>query len=304
MTDAPVSDDDPTTRHETDLDVDDAAEEISHAVKGRRSIARKYVLRLRRRHPDASPAEIISLLERHYTTSITTAGSVLAVGGLAATVAIALIPGGGVASTGAKSIGQHAVKRVTKHAVKATAKKAALGAATVGATKVASLLPAGDKQLQFEITAIYALALADIHGMDLDDDQAHALVYGLSNEHVTPQQIGQMAKDVAETTADGTPDAGRGAALSPGGGTHWANTLADSLPAGGGTDPRSDDPDGEARQGGIRPDRSSADPRRVRRRRRLGGSDSIRLRPRRHRLGEEGVLGSALVLPGAPDRPS
>jgi hypothetical protein len=33
-----------------------------------------------------------------------------------------------------------------------------------------------DEQLQFEITAIFVLVLADTHGMDLDKDQAQALV--------------------------------------------------------------------------------------------------------------------------------
>ena len=38
--------------------------------------------------------------------------------------------------------------------------------------RVANLLPTGDEQLQFEIAAMSALALADIHGMSLDaDDQ-------------------------------------------------------------------------------------------------------------------------------------
>jgi len=233
MTDAPVSDDAPVTRLGTDLDSEEASQEIAEAVKGRRSIARRYVLRLRRRHPDATPADIISLLERHYATSITTAGGVLAVGALAANVAIALIPGGGIASSGAKSIGQHAAKKVTKQVVKASAKKAALGVATVGATKAASLLPAGDEQIQFEITAIFALALADIHGMDLDHDQAHALVYGLSNEHVSQRQIEKMAKDVAQTTPDGTPGADGTTASGNGDWSHWANILADALPAGG-----------------------------------------------------------------------
>jgi hypothetical protein len=43
----------------------------------------------------------------------------------------------------------------------------ALGVAKTGASRVAALLPAGYEQLQFEITAIFGLAIADIHGMDL-----------------------------------------------------------------------------------------------------------------------------------------
>jgi hypothetical protein len=40
--------------------------------------------------------------------------------------------------------------------------------------EIPSRLHDDDERLQFEITAIFALA--DIHGMDLDKDQAHALV--------------------------------------------------------------------------------------------------------------------------------
>ncbi len=155
---------------------------------------------LRRRHPEATPPSHGGL-ERHYGTSISTAGAVIAASAIAVDVGIAMIPVAGAVAAGTKSAGQEAAKKagkeVTKAAAKEVAKGAALGTATTGARRVAALLPAGDQQLQFEITAIFGLAIADIHGMDLDQNQAHALVDGLSNGRVSQQQIETMAEDLA-----------------------------------------------------------------------------------------------------------
>lgn len=216
----------------TDLDEEVAVRDIAEAVTGRRAIARKYVMKLRRRHPDATPAEVIQMLERHYGTAITAAGAAITVGAIAADVAIAMIPVAGPAAAGVKSASQHAGKSAAKSAMKVAVKGAALGAAKKGAQQAAGLLPAGDEQLQFEITAILGLALADIHGMELDKDQAHALVYGLTNERVSQQQIATMATDVATLSSEGA--VGVAHSIREGGQdwSHWANTLADTLPGG------------------------------------------------------------------------
>lgn len=226
---------------EAELDDEDAAREIAKAVSARHSIARKYVIRVRRRHPDATPAEVIQMLERHYGTSISTAGAVIAAGAIAADIGIALIPGVGAAAAGAKSAGQQAAKKAGKEATKvaaktaakAAAKNVALGVTKSGAQRVAAMLPAGDEQLQFELTAIFGLAIADIHGMELDQDQAHALVYGLSNSRVSQQQIATMAADVASASSEGVVGVGQRIAAGRGDWSHWASTLADTLPAGG-----------------------------------------------------------------------
>jgi len=214
----------------------DAAREIDAAVTARQGIARKYVRRLRRRNPEATPAEIIGMLERHYGVSITTAGAVLAAGVIAADIGIAMIPVAGAAAAGAKSVGQQAAKQAVKQTAKGAAKGAAkamgLAAAKGGAQHLAKLLPAGDQQLQFEITAIFGLALADIHDMDLDHDQARALVFGLSNGRVGPQQIAKMAADLAESSSGDIVGVGRGIAAGRGDWSHWANTLSGALPAG------------------------------------------------------------------------
>ena len=225
---------------EAELVDKDAEREIDKAVRGRRGIARKYVKWVRRRNPDATPAEIISMLEHHYVTAISVAGAAITVGSIAGEIGIAMIPVVGPAAAGtkaaAKETGKNAAKKATKAAAKKTtkaaAKSVALGAAKSGAQRAAARLPAGDEQLQFEITALFALAVADIHGMDLDQEQAHALVYALSNGRVSQKQIAAMASDLAQssnpeivsvsqTIAGGRKDLG-----------HWANTLADSLPGG------------------------------------------------------------------------
>jgi hypothetical protein len=225
---------------EAELVDKDADREIDKAVRRRRGIARKYVRWVRRRNPDATPAEIISMLEHHYVTAISVAGAAITAGSIAGEIGIAMIPVVGPAAAGTKAAAKQAGKKATKEAAKAAAKEtmktaaksAALGAAKSGAQRAAARIPAGDKQLQFEITALFALAVADIHGMDLDQEQANALVYGLSNGRVSQKQIATMASDLAQssnpeivsvsqTIVGGRKDWG-----------HWASTLADSLPGG------------------------------------------------------------------------
>ena len=225
---------------EAELVGEDATRDIAKAVSARHTIARKYVMRLRRRHPDATPADVIQMLERHYATSITTAGALISAGAIAADIGIAMIPGVGAAAAGMKSAGQQAAKKTGKEAVKFAAKSAAkqaaknmaMGTAKNGAQRAAALLPAGDEQLQFEITAVFALAIADIHGMDLDKDQALALVYGLSNERVSQKQIATMATDLSSASAEGAVAIGNKVAAGRTDWSHWANTLADTLPGG------------------------------------------------------------------------
>lgn len=76
-----------------ELQPETAEREIKRAVGARHKIARRYLMRLRKRSPEASPAEIIATLERHYVTAITIAGGVVTAGTIAADVGLALIPG-------------------------------------------------------------------------------------------------------------------------------------------------------------------------------------------------------------------
>lgn len=229
-----------TVTVEAELVDQDAARDIAKAVSARHSIARKYVMRIRRRHPAATPAEVIQMLERHYGTSITAAGALITAGAIAADIGIAMIPGVGAAAAGVKSAGTQAAKKTGKEAVKlagksaakAAAKNMALGTAKGGAQRAAALLPAGDEQLQFEITAIFALAIADIHAMELDRDQAVALVYGLSNERVSQKQIAAMAADLTTASPEGVVAMGDEIAEGRPDRSHWASTLAEALPGG------------------------------------------------------------------------
>jgi hypothetical protein len=183
---------------------------------------------VRRRYPEATPSEIITLLERPYVTAISVADAALTVGSVALEVGIGLIPGGGAAKAGTKA----AAKTAAKGTMKAAGKKAALGVAKTGATRAAALLPAGDAQLQFEITALFALAVADIHGLEYDQQQAHALVYGLSNGRVSQQQIATMATDLANSSDAALISGQQTTAGNRKDWSHWAETLADSLPGG------------------------------------------------------------------------
>lgn len=220
-----------------DLRPEVADSEIGRAVGTRHRIASKYVTRLRRRHPDATPTDIVAMLERHYITAITVAGGVVTIGTIAANVGLALIPGVAASKEAGKGVAKVAAKSAGKATASAVARKAASSAARSaarsGAERAVQMLPAGDEQLQFEITAVFALALAEVHDLDFDDDQAHALVYGLCNGRVSPSQIAAMASDVARvsphavgsTIVNGRTDW-----------THWANTLADTLPGGAARD--------------------------------------------------------------------
>lgn len=129
-------------------------------------------MRLRRRHPEATPTDVVQVLERHYATSITAAGAVITAGAIAADIGIAMIPGVGAAAAGAKSAGQRWARR-------------------------------------------------------------RRAVYGLSNERASQQQITATAADLAPSSSEGVVDVGHRSAASRADWTHWADTLADSLPAGG-----------------------------------------------------------------------
>jgi hypothetical protein len=225
---------------EAELVDKDAELEIDKAVRGRRGVARKYVRRVRRRNPDATPAEIICMLEHHYVTAISVAGAAISVGSIAAEIGIAMIPVVGAAAAGTKAAAKEAGKKAAKEAAKATAKEtakaaaksAARGAAKSGAQRAAALLPAGASQLQFEITALFALAVADVHGKDYDQEQAHALVYGLSNGRVSQEQIATMASDLARSSTTEIVSGSQSVADGRKDLKHWADTLADSLPGG------------------------------------------------------------------------
>jgi hypothetical protein len=82
-----------------------------------------YVARLRRSQPNATPAQIIAMLEKQYLTTVTGAGA--AVGGIAAAPAVG--------------------------------------------TATALALSGAETVLFFEATALFALAVAEVHGVRISD---------------------------------------------------------------------------------------------------------------------------------------
>src|SRR5690606_33516331 len=107
---------------------------LSRLLSVQRPVALAYVRSLRRRHPDATPEELIKIIRRHYLTLTTSGG--------AAVGATAAVPGLGT-----------------------TAALGVAGAETAGF---------------LEGTALFAQAIAEIHGLPVADaKRANALVLGL-----------------------------------------------------------------------------------------------------------------------------
>mgnify|MGYP007022189283 CR=1 FL=1 len=160
----------------------------------RARLARSYVRWLRRRNPDASPAEIVALLEKQYLSSVTAAGAVVSAGSLAAGVAVAMMPLPG--SSKAASAGARTGKNAARAALRRASKVVAFRGVRSGVERAAMMLPAGDQQLQFELTTLFGLALADIHGLELDKEQSDVVVYGLTNRSLSQSQIAQLAAEL------------------------------------------------------------------------------------------------------------
>jgi hypothetical protein len=196
------------TTMEVELSAGEATRQIAKAVSIRHSMARGYVKVVRRRKPDATPAEIIRQLELQYISTVTGAGAALAAA-------------------------EHAADFAIKQAAKLPPGKAKV-VAQVAAHGLKLVIAPADAQLQFEITAIFALSLADIHGWKLDKQQVTALVYGLSSDTVSQQTFAKMANDVASAYSARGEAAPEEAA--PAESVHWAQTLAESLPAGAAKD--------------------------------------------------------------------
>jgi hypothetical protein len=150
---------------EAKLVAEDATSDITAAVTERRTNARKHFVRIRNRNPDATPEEVIQMLERHYAASISTAGAVIAAGSIAVYVGITLIPVAGAAAAGLRREPARS-KEIRKRSSE---------------DRVESCNQRSYKGGRPETTANFGLARAEFHGMELDQYQAHALVYGLSN---------------------------------------------------------------------------------------------------------------------------
>lgn len=150
-----------------------------------RAVAATYVERLRRRHPEADDATLMRILDRRYITAVGVAGGLTTAATVAAGIALTRIPG-------AKGTAK-AATRATGRAATSIARRLGRGAARVGAAK---LLPAGDRQAQFELTLVYLLALAELHGAELTQARARELVHGLNDRRGFGRRVVAAAHEV------------------------------------------------------------------------------------------------------------
>ena len=179
------------------------------------------------------------MLERHYGTSITTAGIAISAGTIAATIAISLIPGvrRPRPRAGKHWLPRRPARKPAKLAVKRASKVCREERRTwrcQGWCQPARSRCSPPVMNNFSSSSplFSRLAIADIHGMELDQDQAQALVYGLSNERVSQQQIATMAADLSRASSGGVVGVGNRIAAGRTDWSHWADTLADTLPGG------------------------------------------------------------------------
>ncbi|MGH3902054.1 MAG: hypothetical protein ACRDTA_28140 [Pseudonocardiaceae bacterium] len=137
---------------------------LERAIGVQRSPVADYVARLRRARPDATPAEIIAVLEKQYLATVTGTGA--AVGGAAAA------PGVG--------------------------------------TVLALTLSGGETAVFLEVTALFALAVAEVHGVRVDEvERRRTLVLAVV--------LGDRGAMLVEKVSGRT-------------GQHWADLLPDVMP--------------------------------------------------------------------------
>lgn len=137
---------------------------LEKAIASQRSPVAGYVARLRRARPDATPAEIVTVLEKQYLRAVTGTGA--AVGGAAA------VPGVG--------------------------------------TVAALALSGGEVALFLEATALFALAVAEVHGIRVEEvERRRTLVLAVA--------LGDHGAMLVEKMAGRT-------------GQHWGDLLPDAIP--------------------------------------------------------------------------
>lgn len=137
---------------------------VDAAMRVQRAAVQKHVARVRAKHPEASPGEVVDLLETHYKRVVAGVG--------AAAGASAAAPGLG------------------------TAAGLALNVAEISAF--------------LEATALFCLAVAEVHGVPLDEaERRRALLYvvllGDSGAKIAGKVFGGAAKDWGRLLEDATP---------------------------------------------------------------------------------------------------
>ncbi len=137
---------------------------LDRALRVQRPVVAAYVGRLRRRRPGATPAEVVTALERQYLAAVTGTGA--AVGGTAA----------------------------------------APGIGTVAALAVS----AGETATFLETSAVFVLAVAEVHGLEVEDVERRralllAVLVGDSGAVLMEKATGRAGKHWARLLPRGIP---------------------------------------------------------------------------------------------------
>ena len=141
------------------------------AMSAQRPAVLTHIRRIRRQNPHATPEQVVTILEKHFLTSVTATG--------AGSGAAALIPGIGTV----------------------------VGLTVIGTETI----------LFFEMTALFAQSVAEIHGIVVDDEErAHNLVMALL--------LGGPGKDLVQQFLRQTTGKG------PNRQQYWGQTMTASLP--------------------------------------------------------------------------
>jgi hypothetical protein len=137
---------------------------IDRAVRVQQPTVAGYVARLRRRHPDAEPADVVAMLERQYLVAVTGTGA--AIGGTATA------PGIGTVS--------------------------------------ALVIGAGETVTFLETTAVFVLAVAEVHGVHMEDVERRralllAVLLGESGSVIMEKATGRATQHWAKVLPDRVP---------------------------------------------------------------------------------------------------
>jgi hypothetical protein len=137
---------------------------VEKAISTQQAPVAGYVARLRRAQPNATPAEVIAVLEKRYLTAVTGTGA--AVGGAAAVPAVG--------------------------------------------TALALALSGGETVMFFEATVLFALAVAEVHGIRVADVERRrtlllALILGDNAAILVEKMAGRTSQHWAELLPDAIP---------------------------------------------------------------------------------------------------
>lgn len=159
----------------------DFQDRVFKAIAVQRPAAMAYIKEIRRKRPDATPAEVMKTIESQYVATTTAASAAIG--------ASATIPGVGI--------------------------------------PIAIGLGVGDLLFFYETTALFALCMAELRGIPVDDpDRAKAIVLGALLGEKKRNQVTSMV--MSALPAGATLSAARGAAGSSS--AKWGDLIAEHLP--------------------------------------------------------------------------